>query len=178
MGGREVAQVFFGGPSCAAAAAAFTLTGAPVNDATVVQGSGDVNGDGAPDIFVSGVFYLGDGAGGFIAQANFMPGTSGSVAGFTGDHDGDGLTDFASGQAVLPGTPAGINPNDELFNQAGETVFATAGDLDADGYADTVSSIGHPGATERERIYFGAPTACGTRMAAARFRRCSFPGTT
>ena len=161
VGGREVAQVFFGGASCAATAAAFALAGVPGSDATVVQGYGDVNGDGAPDIFVSGVLYLGDGGGGFTAQANFMPGASGSMAGFTGDHDGDGLMDFAAGQAVLPGTPEGIDPMKFLLVQAGEFVFETAGDLDADGYADVVSSINHPGATERERLYFGAPTACG-----------------
>jgi len=157
VGGLEAAQVFFGGPSCAKAEAALTLPAAASGGALTVQGPGDVNGDGAPDVYVSGVLYLGDGSG-FAAQANFTPGT---IADFAGDHDGDGLTDFAANQAVLPGTPAGVDPNQFLFIQAGEFVIASAGDIDADGYADVVSSIGHPGQTDRERVYFGAPTACG-----------------
>ena len=158
VGGREVAQVFFGGASCAAATAAFALASAAGSDATVVQGHGDVNGDGAPDIYVGGVFYLGNGSG-FVAQANFTPGL---IGGFAGDNDGDGLMDFAANQAVLPGTPAGIDPNQFLFIQAGEFVIESAGDVDGDGYADVVSSIGHPGQTERERVYFGQSTACGS----------------
>ena len=42
-----------------AATAAFTLAGAAGGDALIVQGPGDVNGDGAPDVFVGGVLYLG-----------------------------------------------------------------------------------------------------------------------
>ena len=38
VGGREVAQVFFGGPSCVSAGAALVLAGAPGGDATIVQG--------------------------------------------------------------------------------------------------------------------------------------------
>ena len=44
-------------------------------DALIVQGPGDVNGDGAPDVFVGGVLYLGTGNG-FAPQASFTPGTS------------------------------------------------------------------------------------------------------
>jgi hypothetical protein len=68
---------------------------------------------------------------------------------------------------VLPGTPAGIDPNQFLFIQAGEFVIESAGDVDGDGYADVVSSINHPGQTERERVYFGQPTACGTNTCRA-----------
>jgi hypothetical protein len=160
VGGREVAQVFLGSAQGMAATAAFTLTGAAGGDALVVQGAGDVNGDGAPDVFVGGVVYLGTGNG-FAPQTDFAPGTF--AADFVGDNDGDGLTDFAANQAIFPGTPAGIDGNHILFIQAGEFVFATAGDIDGDGYWDTVSSLSSiEGVPERARVYFGAPTACGT----------------
>jgi hypothetical protein len=160
VAGREVAQVFLGSAKGMAATAAFTLAGVPGGDALVVRGAGDVNGDGAPDVFVGGVVYLGTGNG-FTPQANFVPGTLG--ADFVGDNDGDGLTDFASNQAIHPGTPAGIDGNQTLFVQAGEFVFATAGDIDGDGYVDTVSSTSPiEGFPEPERVYFGGPTACGS----------------
>jgi hypothetical protein len=160
VGGREAAQVFLGSASGMAATAAFTLSGAAGGDALFVQGPGDVNGDGAPDVFVSGIVYLGTGTG-FTAQTNFAPGAF--AADFVGDNDGDGLTDFAANQAIVPGTPAGIDGSHTLFIQAGESVFATAGDIDRDGYWDTVSSLSSmEGFPERARVYFGAPTACGS----------------
>jgi len=121
---------------------------------------GDLNGDGAPDVFVGSVVYLSTGHG-FVAQANFSPGTLGAA--FAGDNDGDGLMDFSAEQDVLAGSPAGVDPNHFLFGQAGEFVFATAGDVDGDGYADVVSSLSQiEGFTERERVYFGMPTGCGS----------------
>jgi hypothetical protein len=160
VGGREGAQVFLGSAKGMTVTPAFTLPGQTGGDALIVQGPADVNGDGAPDVFVGGVLYLGTGSG-FAPQANFAPGTLGSA--FVGDNDDDGLTDFASGQAIHPGTPAGVDPAQILFIQAGEFVFAAAGDIDGDGYADTLSSLspieGFPG---DERVYFGAPTACGS----------------
>jgi hypothetical protein len=160
VGGREAAQVFLGSATGMAATAAFTLTGAAGGDALIVQGPGDVNGDGAPDVFVGGIIYLGTGTG-FTPQTNFAPGAF--AADFAGDNDGDGLTDFAANQGIFPGTPAGIDGNQTLFIQAGEFVFATAGDIDGDGYWDTVSSLTQmEGFPERARVYFGAPTACGS----------------
>jgi len=160
VGGREVAQVFLGGAKGMANTAAFTLAGADGGDALIVQGPADVNGDGAPDVFVGGVVYLGTGSG-FAAQANFAPGTLGAA--FVGDNDGDGLTDFSANQAIVPGTPAGVDGNHTLFIQAGEFVFSTAGDNDGDGYADTVSSLSAiEGFPEEQRVYFGGQTACGS----------------
>jgi hypothetical protein len=160
VGGREVAQVFLGSAQGMPTTAAFTLAGTPGGDALIVQGPGDVNGDGAPDVFVGGVLYLGTGNG-FAPQTNFTPGTRGAA--FVGDNDDDGLTDFASDQAIHPGTAAGVDPAQVLFAQAGEFVFAAAGDLDGDGYADTVSSLSSvEGFPENERVYFGTPTACGS----------------
>jgi hypothetical protein len=159
VGGLEVAQVFLGGAKGMASPAAFTLAGAAGGDALSVHGPGDVNGDGAPDVYVGGVLYLGSGHG-FAPQTNFSPG---AIANFIGDTDGDGFTDFAASQAALPGTPAGVDPNRLLFIQAGEFVFETAGDVDGDGYADVISSLSQiEGFPERERVYFGAPTACGS----------------
>ncbi len=160
VGGREVAQVFLGSPKGMAATAAFTLAGVPGGDALVVRGAGDVNGDGAPDVFVGGVVYLGTGNG-FAPQTSFTPGTL--APDFVGDNDGDGLTDLAVNQGIYLGTPAGIDGTHTFFIQAGETVFSSAGDIDGDGYWDTVSSlIAVEGFPERARVYFGSPTGCGT----------------
>ena len=137
VGGREVAQVFLGGAkgmapprrsrwrarraatrwSCGARATS-TATARPMS-------SWAASSTWAPER-------------GFAAQTNFTPGAF--AADFVGDNDGDGLTDFAANQAIYPGTPAGIDGNHTLLVQAGEFVFATAGDIDGDGYCDTVSS--------------------------------------
>jgi hypothetical protein len=171
IGGGEVAQVFFGGPDGISTTAALTLPGAGP-EALVVQGYGDVNGDGAPDIEVDGTVYLG-GNGGFTAQAGF---DAGLISSFSGDVDGDGLTDFIANQAVLPGTPSGVDPTQVLLLQAGEQVLEAAGDVDADGYSDVVSFIGpFLNVPELERVYFGAPTSCGTNGCRA-FSALSIPG--
>ena len=160
VGGREIAQVFLGSAKGMAASAAFTLVGVPGGDALVVWGAGDVNGDGAPDVFVGGIIYLGTGSG-FVAQTSFTPGTL--APDFVGDNDGDGLTDLAVNQGIYLGTPAGIDGTHTFFIQAGETVFSSAGDIDGDGYWDTVSSLSSvEGFPERARVYFGSPTGCGT----------------
>jgi hypothetical protein len=172
VGGREVAQVFFGGRNGISTTAALTLPGAAGADALVVQGYGDVNGDGAPDIEVGGTVYLGAN-GGFTAQADF---NAGLVSSFAGDVDGDGLTDFIANQAVLPGTPSGVDPTQFLLLQAGEQILETAGDIDADGYTDVVSFISpFVGVPELERVYFGAPTSCGTNGCRA-FSALFIPG--
>ena len=61
VGGLEIAQVFLGSASGVVAKAAFTLAGMPGGNALTVQGPGDVNGDGNPDVLVGGVIYLGNG---------------------------------------------------------------------------------------------------------------------
>src|SRR4029077_3936816 len=55
VGGLEVAQVFLGGAGGAMKKAASSLPGPSGGDALRVQGYGDVNGDGAPDVYVSGL---------------------------------------------------------------------------------------------------------------------------
>ena len=157
VGGLEIAQVFLGAASGVVAKAAFTLAGMAGGNALTVQGPGDVNGDGNPDVLVGGVVYLGNGTT-FTAQTNFTPGLG---AAFVGDDDGDGLTDVAAGGAILPGSPAGVDAGRFLFFQVTETVFAAAGDVDGDGHADVVSGLGAgAGVLERERVYFGAATGC------------------
>lgn len=162
VGGTEAAQIFFGAAEGVMVEAAISLTGSTAagsgGEATVVLGPADVNADGHPDVFVGGALYLGNGAG-FTAQAGFAHSTFGT---FVGDHNGDGFVDFGD-YGVTPGTPAGIDPLDSLFVQAGEYVFGFAGDFDGDGFGDVVSNVSDlVGASERERLYFGAPGSCGS----------------
>jgi hypothetical protein len=59
--------------------------------------------------------------------------------------------------------PTGLDAARFLFFQGNETVFAAAGDVDGDGHADVVSRLdAGAGFVERERVYFGAQTACLT----------------
>lgn len=80
---------------------------------------------------------------------------------FAGDENDDGFGDFASG-TVLPGAPAGIDTSELLLAEAGVFFFASAGDVDGDGYGDTLAFVSpFLGAPERERVYFGGPGFCG-----------------
>ncbi|HEY7372624.1 MAG TPA: VCBS repeat-containing protein [Polyangia bacterium] len=170
VGGVEHAQVYLGGPNGIATAAAFTLAGAGGGDASFVQGPADVNGDGAPDLYVGGALYLSS-ASGLVAQANFTR----TVGSFAGDSNGDGFGDFAAGE-VSPGTPDGIDVSSFLFIQAAETALATAGDLDGDGYSDIISSLSAiENFGDRQRAYFGGPGACGD-TGCRRFLSVPIPG--
>jgi hypothetical protein len=156
VGGVAQAQVYLGGPNGIATTAALTLAGAGGGDASVVQGPSDVNADGAPDLYVGGALYLSS-ASGLVAQAGF----SSAFGSFAGDENGDGFGDFASFQ-VSPGTPDGIDTGSFLFIQAGEAALATAGDMDGDGTSDIISSLSAiENFGDRQRVYFGAPGACG-----------------
>jgi hypothetical protein len=157
VGGVEHAQVFLGGPAGIAKTAAFTLAGSgATGDASVVQGPADVNGDGMPDLYVGGALYLSSTAG-LAAEAGF----DNQFGSFAGDVNGDGFGDFASFQ-VFPGTPEGIDNSAFLFIQAGEAVLGSAGDVNGDGYSDVISSLSSiENFGDRQRVYFGAPGACG-----------------
>jgi hypothetical protein len=162
VGGRELAQVYQGSADGVRTIPALSIVAPALSgaapDASIVQGPADVNGDGAPDLFVGGGIFHGTGTG-FEAAPDVVLGLLGS---FAGDSNGDGFTDFAAGN-LLAGSPGGIDPAHGLLILAGEFVFAAAGDLDADGYSDVTTAITPLlGAPERERIYFGAPTSCGS----------------
>ena len=167
VGGVEHAQVFLGGPSGIATTAAFALAASSYADATVVQGPSDVNGDGMPDLLVGDALYLSS-ASGLAADGAF----GGS---FVGDENGDGFGDIAGGH-VFAGSPEGIDTSADLFGQAGETTLGTAGDLDGDGYSDVISSLSSfENFGDRQRVYFGAPGACGS-TGCRRFRSVPIPG--
>lgn len=158
VGGRPAAQLFLGGADGPAATSFASLTpGEQSGDASVVQGPADVNADGFPDVLVGGAIYLGDGAS-FTRQAGLDLGAFGT---FAGDENDDGFGDFASG-TVLPGTPAGIDTGELLLAEAGVFFIASAGDVDGDGYGDTIAFVSpFLGVPERERVYFGGPGFCG-----------------
>ena len=157
VGGVEHAQVFLGGPTGIATTAALTLAGpGGSGDASVVQGPSDVNADGRPDLYVGGALYVSS-AGGLAAEAGF----NNQLGSFAGDENGDGFGDFASFR-VFPGSPAGIDNSGNLFIQAGEIALGTAGDVDGDGFSDIISSLSSiENMTDRQRVYLGAPGACG-----------------
>ena len=161
VGGREVAQVFLGSAKGMAATAAFTLAGAPGGDALVVQGAGDVNGDGAPDVFVGGVIYLGTGNG-FAAQTNFTPGTLGrglrrrqrrrrpdGLRGEPGHRPGDAGGHRREPYPVHPGGRVRVRDRGRHRWRRLLRIWCRR-------------SARVEGFPERARVYFGAPTACGT----------------
>ena len=139
VGGREVAQVFLGSAKGMAATAAFTLAGVPGGDALVVRGAGDVNGDGAPDVFVGGVVYLGTGSG-FAAQTSFTPGTlAARLRRRQRRRRPDGLR-VEPGDLTWGRRRASTGAIRSSSRRA-RPCSASAGDIDGDGYWDTVSSL-------------------------------------
>lgn len=169
VGGFEVAQIFLGGATGPSATAALALRGGDFDGsgptgAARVEGPADVNGDGRPDLLVGdrdpssvAVVYLANAEGGYRAQLSAH-----GRGGFAGDVNGDGYTDVAAGQPVIAGTPAGANGAEMLFIQAGEWMSGAAGDLDGDGYFDVIAETSEiENFPDRERVYFGAPGACG-----------------
>jgi hypothetical protein len=105
---------------------------------------------------VGGALYV-SGTGGLTAEAGF----ANPLGSFAGDENGDGFGDFASFR-VFPGSPAGIDNSGNLFIQAGEIALGTAGDVDGDGFSDIISSLSSiENMTDRQRVYLGAPGACG-----------------
>ena len=120
-----------------------------------VAAAGDVDGDGFGDLVVTDSFnghiWIYRGAADGLATAptwTIAAGPQESVlfvaaADFNGDRFGDiALTEFAHGSGtqsfrVLPGSPAGPPPRESVAAfDSGQAVFGSAGDVDADGYAD------------------------------------------
>jgi hypothetical protein len=153
VGGREVAQIYFGGPSGIHRTAALALAGddaggAGTPNATSVSGGADVNGDRIPDVIVRGHSYLGTGSG-FTLQ----PGPIFQDGRFAGDVNGDGLTDYAGG-SVFPGTPLGISPAPQ-WSIPGQYFFTGPGDTNGDGFAEMFASTADPW-----RVHYGNPLGC------------------
>jgi hypothetical protein len=129
------------------------------------------------DDFVSvtgnaGVRYLADRFGGYATQPWGLPGGGYALA--KGDLDGDAIDDLAVASAPdVPGWPAGIhairNHRDGTLSEIGLIPGASAsgmgiGDVDSDGVADIVVSIGGNSPGSRLVVYrgtgggqFGAP---------------------
>jgi hypothetical protein len=177
--------IYFGGAAGLAATPAGTLPGAsggPVWWAISVAGAGDVNGDGYADVFAFGNVYLG-GAGGVVPTA------ATPLLGFgmsAGDVNGDGYGDVVAIKEVVDGTDAVFSVSVYLGSAAGlATVpaaeatdpknrcfgdsFASAGDVNGDGFADVV--VGAPNycqksAPEAAYIYLGNATGFATSPAA------------
>jgi FG-GAP-like repeat/FG-GAP repeat len=154
--------------------------------------AGDVNGDGYADVLAgacgsmsSACVYLGS-AEGVVSTPSAMLTVDGTVEASksAGDVDGDGYSDVALSYAgvngapgqtevsVYLGGPAGLatqpavspgEPNASLDNFAFAFSFASAGDVDGDGYSDLVVGAsngtpnGAPDGTGSAYVYRGGP---------------------
>ncbi len=120
------------------------------NNDTGVISSGDVNGDGVPDLAVPhqyGSIYLGDGAGGFTLDDGNLPppGDAGRPGIALGDVDGDGRDEFsfcndAGGVEVWDRTgPGAWQDLSGSLPSSGPYESTELVDMDVDGHVDLVA---------------------------------------
>ncbi len=120
------------------------------NNWTGMIASGDVNGDGAPDLAVPhelGSVYLGDGVGGFTLDDGNLPppGTRGRSGAALGDVDGDGRDEFAfcndnGGVEVWDWTGLGVwQDMSGSLPSSGPYESAQLADMDVDGHVDVAA---------------------------------------
>jgi hypothetical protein len=185
--------IYFGSATGLAATPAGTLPGGAPSGHTwsrfSVAGAGDVNGDGYADVFVGacenilcgGNVYLGSAGGVVPTPATPLSGFGMSAGDVNGDGYGDVVanttidgTDGVYSVSVYLGSAAGLatvpaaeatDPKNRCFGDS----FASAGDVNGDGFADVVVGapcIGQNSAPEAAYIYLGNVTGFATPPAA------------
>ncbi len=187
--GPLTSYLYQGGLSGLSASPSATFAGPPLENQPTLLGTGDFNGDGYADLALGGIMPADAGGNPYVSVVSGgpsgpnigyparvrLPNNDIALAGLvlaTGDVNGDGVGDLiaATGRVgvidVYLGQPSGLAPEpssttlvQNLAGSVGPFAFASAGDVNGDGYADVVFGCSFSSAVW---VYPGGQTGVGS----------------